>query len=417
MPWEDNDCNKPGEKPGNKSGRKNPWGNQQDSRNDGRNNPPERGGGQQGGNSPQDDIYSMLRKAQETLRNNNGGGNNGNGGGGYRPGGGGGEFLGGITPARAAILIGVAILALWLVSGFYFVQPNENAVVTTFGKFDRIDEQPGLKFHLPAPFQSHQIVDVTTERRIEIGYRDVGRGRSDLGTDMPDESLMLTGDENIIDIDFVVLWRVGDAKDYLYSIRNPEDTIKIVAQSAMREVIGRTKIQAALTEGRSQIQSDTRALAQKILDEYKAGVSINNIQLQKADPPDTVIDAFNDVQRARQEKEQLRNKAEAYRNDIIPRARGEAEKLRQQAEAYKSEVVSRATGDAARFSSVYEAYQSSKTVTAERMYLEAMEDVIKNAQTIVLDDSRGGALPYLSLNELRNRPNSVVANPNAGAQP
>lgn len=406
MPWEDN----PDDRKNPKSGRKNPWGNADQGRPMGGNPPgPQGNRPEQANNSPQDDLYTMLRKAQDSFRGN--GGNNNNAGGGFR-----------LGPFQGAGLVILGVLIIWLLSGFYFVQPNENAVVTTFGKFDRIDEQPGLKFHFPSPFQSHQIVDVTTERRIEVGYREgVSRRSNELGVDVPDESLMLTGDENIIDIDFVVLWRVNNAKDFLYSIRDPEATIKIAAESAMREVIGRTKIQAALTEGRSQIQSDTRALAQKVLDEYKAGVSINNVQLQKVDPPGTVIDAFNDVQRARQEKEQLRNKAEAYRNDILPRARGEAEKLRQASEAYRAEVVSRSTGDAARFNSVYQAYQSAKSVTAERMYLETMEDVIKKAQTIVLDDQKGAALPYLSLNELRGRPNSVVVNPAAtsqiGAQP
>jgi membrane protease subunit HflK len=403
MPWDD--------QPNNDKKRKNPWGS------GGNNRPPQgnQGGGQggdrdrdrnqgQGRNdsNPQNEIYSILRKAQDGFRG-------GNGGGGYN---GGGDFGDDREKIMRGVIIGLlALVVMWFLSGFYFVQPNENAVVVTFGKFDRTEEEPGLKYRLPSPFQSHQIVDVTTERRIEIGYREETRGRGDRnysGNDVPDESLMLTGDENIIDVDFVVLWRVSDAKEYLYSIRNPEDTIKIVAESAMREIIGRTQIQPALTEARSQIQSDSKLLIQQILDEYKAGIAVNNIQLQKVDPPGSVIDAFNDVQRARQEKEQLRNQAEAYRNDIIPRARGESEKLRQAAEAYKAEVVSQATGDAARFKSVYEAYNAARDVTAERMYLETMEQVLKNAQTIVLDD-KNGALPYLSLNELRGRGGAAAA--------
>lgn len=390
MPWDDE--NQPPNKP---TRRKNPWGNA------GQDDGPRMAGKP---SAAQDDLYTLLKKAQDNFR---GGGGNG----------GFGDILQRNPLGGIGLILGVLAL-LWLASGFYLVQPNEQAVVVTFGKYTRSDEMPGLKYRLPFPIQSHQIVDVTTERRIEIGYRGDGAGRGLTrvsGTDIPNESLMLTGDENIIDIDFVVLWRVSNARDYLYSIRNPEDTIKIVAESAMREVIGRTKIQPALTEARSQIQNDTRVLMQAILDEYKAGVAINNIQLQKVDPPAPVIDAFNDVQRARQEKEQLRNQAEAYRNDILPRARGEAEKLRQQAEAYKQEVIDRATGDASRFNAIYKAYQSAKDVTAQRMYLETMEQIIKNAQTIVLDDKGGGALPYLSLNEMRRPPASTT--PNATAAP
>lgn len=299
----------------------------------------------------------------------------------------------------------LVLLVLWLASGLYFIQPSEHGVVLTFGKLSKTVEEPGLKWHVPWPVQNVDVVNVTNERRIEVGFRTFSEGRgNDTGRDVADESLMLTGDENIIDIDFVVLWRIGDAANYLFKIRDPDATIKIVAESAMREIIGQTNIQPALTEARNKIQADTRELMQKMLDEYEAGVQINNVQLQKVDPPAPVIDAFNEVQRARQQKEQLRNQAEAYRNDIIPRARGEAEKMRQQAEAYGKEVVNRAKGDAQRFDSIYEAYKTGETVTAERLYLETMEDVINNANTIILDGSgTGGTVPYLSINEIKNR--------------
>ncbi len=312
---------------------------------------------------------------------------------------------GNVGPTKVVGLGILALIALWLVSGLFFLQPSEHGVVLTFGKYSNTEENPGLKWRMPWPLQHHQIVNVTNERRIKIGFRDVsGRGRT--GTqDVANESLMLTGDENIIDIDFVVLWRVGDAKDYLYRIRDPEATIKIVAESAMREIIGRTEIQPALTEARSQIQSDTRDLMQAMLDEYEAGVQINNVQLQKVDPPTSVIDAFNDVQRARQEKEQLKNKAQAYRNGIIPIARGEANKLLQEAEAYEQEVVNRATGDAERFIAVYNEYKNAKTVTSERLYIETLENVLSKANTLILDgqSGNGGAIPYLSLDELTKK--------------
>ncbi|MBI1326802.1 MAG: FtsH protease activity modulator HflK [Alphaproteobacteria bacterium] len=322
----------------------------------------------------------------------------------------------GSSPIRIFILAIAAVAALWLASGFYFIQPNQHGVVLTFGKYTKTEETSGLKYRLPAPFQTAQIVDVTSERRIEVGYRgEANRSSRSSMADILHESLMLTGDENIVDINFVVLWRISDARNYLFEIRDPEATIKIVAESAMREIIGRTKIQSALTEARTQVQADTRALMQQILDEYKSGVTINNVQLQKVDPPAEVVDAFNEVQRARQQKEELRNKAEAYRNDIIPRARGESEKLKQQAEGYKQEVISKATGDAARFTSVYETYQSAKTVTAERLYIETMENILQNAKIFVMSDgeSASNLVPYLPMDKLER----TTRTDNAGAAP
>ncbi len=288
------------------------------------------------------------------------------------------------------------LVAIWMLSGIYFIQPNENGVVLSFGKFTRTDETPGIKWKLPWPFQTVNIIDVTTERRIQIGYNGAPDARS--ANNAHNESLMLTGDENIVDINFVVLWRVQDAKDFMFSIRDPEDTINLVAASAMREIIGQTNIQPALTDARTRIQTDARALMQKLLDEYHAGVTINNVQLQKVDPPAAVVDAFNEVQRARQEKEKLKNEAEAYRNGILPRAKGEAERLKQDAEAYKQEVVNRAIGDAKRFDSVYQAYTSAKDVTAERMYLETVESILKNAHTVVMSNNGSNVVPLLPLN-------------------
>lgn len=305
-------------------------------------------------------------------------------------------------PLKVAVLAILALIALWIASGFYFVQPNEQGVVLSFGKYTRTDETPGLKYILPWPFQSVTIVDVTSERRVQIGFQDSQSQSPNAGsTQITDESLMLTGDENIIDINFVVLWRISDARNYLFSLRDQEETLRLVSSSAMREIIGNTKIQSALTEGRTKIQSDARALMQKILDEYKAGVTINNVQLQKVDPPEAVVDAFNEVQRARQESEREKNLAEAYRNSILPVARGEAAKLRQEAEAYKQEVINRATGDAARFDSVLSSYRQGPGVTSQRMYLETIEDVLSNARTVVIGAGAGSnILPYLPLDSV-----------------
>lgn len=372
--------------------KKNPWGRGGKKENDPIQGPWGSKGGPGGGHDGPEppNLDDMLRMAQNNFR----------------------EIFPtpkGFGPGRILAIVLAVFVVLWLASGFYFIQPNEHGVVLTFGEYTRTDEQPGLKYRFPSPFQSVEIVNVTNERRIEVGFRSMGsrnvQTQNAAIQSLPEESLMLTGDENIIDINFVVLWRIGDARNYLFRIRNPEDTIKIVAESAMREIIGRTDIQPALTEARSQIQSDTKALMQKILNEYESGVHVNNVQLQKVDPPIKVVDAFNEVQRARQEKEQLRNRAEAYRNDILPRARGEAEKLRQQAEAYKQEVINRADGDASRFTSVYEEYKKAKDVTSERIYLETMEDILKNTKNIIMDSDKSGqgVVPYLPLNDLERK--------------
>lgn len=359
---------------------RNPWGGS----NNGHQNPwggGRRTGGGSGGDRPPPDIEDMLKRAQENFRN---------------------IMPGDFGLGRAALLAIVVALTLWLISGFYFVQPNENGVVLTFGRYAKTEEQSGLKYALPWPIQQVVKVDVTSERRVEIGFNSSGTFRGQAGVDVERESMMLTGDENIIDIDFVVTWRVGKAQDFLFEIRNPEDTIKLVAESAMREIIGRTKITAALTEARGQVQADTKTLMQRILDEYKSGVVVNNVQLLKVDPPSEVIDAFNDVQRARAEAEKAQNDAAAYRNDIIPRARGQAEKTLAEAEAYKQEMIAKARGDADRFNAVFEAYRNSKDVTAERMYLETLESILQNAKTVVLDGKGAqGALPYLPINDLK----------------
>ena len=312
---------------------------------------------------------------------------------------------GGMGGRRGIFLLIVAIVLIWLATGFYRVQPDQQGVVLRFGQYVR-DAGPGLHYHLPAPIESVDRPSVTRVNRIEIGFRGAGEGRPGAGSqDLPQESLMLTGDENIIDIDFTVLWRIANAADYLFNIRDPEETIKLVAESAMREIIGRTEIQPALTEARQQIEQSTRELMQTTLDEYGAGVEITQIQLQKVDPPAPVVDAFNDVLRARQDQQRLRNQAEAYRNDIIPRARGEAERAIQEASAYREEVRNRAQGDAERFISVLTSYRLAPEVTQERLYLETMEEVLRGVQKVIIDSGDEGVgqgvVPYLPLNELQ----------------
>jgi len=328
-------------------------------------------------------------------------------------------FPGGFGGARGVILVALAVVAVWLWTGFYRVQPDEQGVVLRFGAYNRTTG-PGLNYHLPPPIETVFTPKVTFVNRIEIGYQSAAVPvRTGGPRQVPEEALMLTGDENIVDINFTVFWLIKDAKAYLFNIRNPETTVKAAAESAMREVIGETPIASALAEGRGKVEQDTRDLLQRILDSYGAGIHITQVQLQKVDPPGPVIDAFRDVQRARADQERLRNEAEGYRNSLIPRARGQAEQIIQQAEAYKQEVVARSEGDAKRFTSVQEAYEGAKDVTERRLYLETMEEVLKNTNKVIIDRSASGTgvLPYLPLPALKPSPSKQGTTPAATPAP
>ena len=304
---------------------------------------------------------------------------------------------------KPIIIFGIIILGLWLASGFYRVLPDEQGVVLRFGKYVN-QTQPGLHYHLPYPIETAVTPKVTRVNRIDVGYRSAAdTGRATSVSDVPEESLMLTGDENIVDIDYSVFWIIKDAGKFLFNIQAPEDTVKSVAETAMREVIARYDIQSILTEGRAQVEIDTQEIMQEILDSYDSGISITQVQTQKADPPNQVIDAFRDVQAAKADKERAQNEAESYSNDVIPRARGEAAQVLQQAEAYKREVVALAEGEASRFLSIYNEYRKAKTVTQERMYLETMEKVMADINKIIIDKESGsGVVPYLPLPELKS---------------
>ena len=304
---------------------------------------------------------------------------------------------------KPIIIFGIIILGFWLASGFYRVLPDEQGVVLRFGKYVN-QTQPGLHYHLPYPIETAVTPKVTRVNRIDVGYRSAAdTGRATSVSDVPEESLMLTGDENIVDIDYSVFWIIKDAGKFLFNIQAPEDTVKSVAETAMREVIARYDIQSILTEGRAQVEIDTQEIMQEILDSYDSGISITQVQTQKADPPNQVIDAFRDVQAAKADKERAQNEAESYANDVIPRARGEAAQVLQQAEAYKREVVALAEGEASRFLSIYNEYRKAKTVTQERMYLETMEKVMADINKIIIDKESGsGVVPYLPLPELKS---------------
>ena len=319
------------------------------------------------------------------------------------------KFLPGGRDGGKPIILGLIILlVIWVLSGLYRVLPDEQGVVLRFGKFVSTT-QPGLNYHLPFPVESVLTPKVTKVNRIDIGFRserDSGFSTGGGVADVPEESLMLTGDENIVNIDFSVFWVIKDAGNFLFKIQDPQGTVKAAAETAMREVIARSEIQPILTEGRSKIEIDTQEIIQNILDEYSSGIQITQVQTQKADPPDQVIDAFRDVQAARADMERSKNEAEAYANDVIPRARGEAAKILQAAEAYKKEVVAKAEGEASRFLAIYTEYAKAKQVTQERMFLETMEKVLADINKIIIDKNSGsGVVPYLPLKELNTGTN------------
>jgi membrane protease subunit HflK len=343
-------------------------------------------GGQGPGGRPQSpDLEELLRKGQDRFRA-------------AMPG-------GGLRSPRILILIGLAILAVWLLSGFYRVQADEQGVVMRFGEWTRTT-QPGLHYHLPAPFEAVLTPKVTRNNRQEIGFRsasDVGRGA--VRREVPEESLMLTGDENIVDIDFTVLWQIRNAGEFLFNIQAPEETIKAAAESAMRQIVGRTPIQLVLAEGRRDVETETQGLLQQIVDSYEAGVLILEVKLQRVDPPAAVIDSFRDVQRARADRDRQINEAQSYSNDILPRARGKAEQMRLDAEGYKEEVVRTAEGDAERFLSIYTQYALAPEVTVRRMFYETMEKVFAGMQKVIIDESAEGqgVVPYLPLDALTSQ--------------
>ena len=312
----------------------------------------------------------------------------------------------GSTGGNKPLLFGLIIIAIiWALSGLYRVLPDEQGIVLRFGKFVSTT-QPGLNYHFPYPIETVLTPKVTKVNRIDIGFRSGSdTGFSSAGVaDVPEESLMLTGDENIVNIDFSVFWVIKDAGKFLFKIQDPAATVKATAETAMREVIAKSKLQSILTEGRSIIEIETQEIAQGLLDEYESGIQITQVQTQKADPPDQVIDAFRDVQAARADMERAKNEAQAYQNDVIPRARGEAAKILQQAEAYKKQVVAKAEGEASRFLAIYKEYNNAKRVTKERMYLETMEKVLAAVDKVIIEKNAStGVVPYLALPEIKKK--------------
>ncbi|MEA2905779.1 MAG: modulator of FtsH protease HflK [Alphaproteobacteria bacterium] len=377
MPWSNQ-----GGGPWGSGGGKGPWGS---------------GPQPSGGGSSPPDLEELLRRSQDKLRTVLPGGN-----------------LGG----KGVSLILLGAILIWGLSGFFRVDTNELGVVLRFGKYVR-DATPGLNYHLPYPIETVLTPQVTVVRPIHIGMRmveDLRRGTT--VRDVPEESLMLTGDENIVDVDFTVFWQVKPAGvgEYLFNIQQPEGTVKAVAESAMREVVGRSTIQPILTGARQNIETAVHDLMQKVLDSYGAGVLITQVQLQKVDPPSQVIDAFRDVQAARADLERAQNEAQTYANRVVPEARGRVAQVTQAAEAYREQTVAEAKGQTSRFLQVFEEYKKAPDVTRQRMYLETMERLFAGTEKIIMDSgAAGGAVPYLPLPELtRPRTNPPTTTPPTG---
>jgi len=336
------------------------------------------------------DFEEFLKRGQQKIRQ-------------FMPGSGG---MGG----RGLIGLGLVGTIVWLLSGFYTVGPNEVGLNKVFGRYTG-KTGPGLNYNLPIPIGSVEKLQVTDRNTINIGfaYRQDARalnGQAQL--DLPEESLMLTGDENIADVKFVVIWQIDPVRpeDYAFNISNQRETVKAVAESAMREVIGRGQIQRILTAERQVIETDVQELMQKVLNGYKAGILVLQVQLQSVDPPEQVIAAFKDVTAAQQDQNRLRNEAESYANRVVPEARGKAAAIVQEAEGYRLQTVAEATGQVSRFNQIYEQYKKAPEVTRERLYLETMERVLGGMDKIILDQSGGqgqGVVPYLPLGALTQK--------------
>lgn len=362
---------------GGEGGGKNPWG---------------RPGGGGGFGQQPPNIEELLRKSQERMKR-------------FMPGGGGNSTL------MVGVIV-VAALALWLASGFYRVDAGEVGLVTRFGVYVNRTE-PGLNWHIPAPIESVTKVNIARPNNIAVPSRGAGDMRGTRGGPQNASVSMLTNDENIIEMQYNIQWRIADPALFTFNIRSQETLIRYATDSAMRQVVSQTTAQRALTEGRAQIAEEVQQLTQRVLDGYQAGIAITDIQLQSVEPPQQVIGAFRDVQAAKANREQARNEAEAYRNNVVPRARGEAQALIFEAEAYRQRVIAEARGEANRFLALYDSYRLAPDVTMQRLYLETMEQILRNANKVIMDQTGGGqgVVPYLPLSELRRPAGGAPAVP------
>ncbi|MBT9569341.1 MAG: FtsH protease activity modulator HflK [Thiobacillus sp.] len=348
-------------------------------------------------NSGPPDLDELWKRLNERLNGMFGGKRGGNDGGDRFSGGGaaGGNLIG--------LVIGALVL-VWIASGFYIVDTGQRGVVLRFGQYVETAE-PGPRWHLPWPIESREIVNVDQVRTVEVGYRNNVKSKA------LKESLMLTDDENIIDLQFAVQYILKDPKEFLFVNRAPEDTVLQVAETAMREIVGRNKMDFVLYEGRAEIATRAKVLMQQILDRYKTGISISQVTLQNIQPPEQVQAAFDDAVKAGQDRERLKNEAEAYFNDVVPRARGVASRLKEEAEGYKLAIIANAEGDANRFAQIATEYQKAPQVTRQRLYLDTMQTVMNNTSKVVVDQKGGNSLLYLPLDKLQQ----IVNQPYSGA--
>lgn len=362
MPWNDN---KGGGWPPGGGGGRGPWGQ----------GPSNSGGGGRGPNNVRPpDLEDIFKRVREYLR----------------------RWFPNQSPNSMMLALGGGgLLLLWVLTGVYQIQPAEQGVVLRFGQYvDKLG--PGLHVRMPYPIETVLRPNVEAENQLNVGFIRESGDADAPSIDISAESIMLTGDENVVDLDFDVFWKVADAEKYLFEVKDVENTIKAVAESAMREVVGNNKIETVQTEGRVVVQQEVQKLMQRTLDSYNAGVTVTRVILLKVDPPAQVIDAFRDVQAARADQEKRRNEAQKYQNTIVPQARGEAAKIVQDAEAYKQKAVTEAQGEAQRFNSILDQYRNAKQVTRERMYLETMQRVLGSTNKIVIEN-KSGIIQYLPM--------------------
>jgi len=353
-----------------------------------------KGGGGPGGNQGPPDLDELWRSFNQRLNSIFGRRSGGGAGGGEPPGM---RQIGG-----GAGLIAALILVVWLASGFYIVDASQRGVVLTFGKYGETT-QPGLRWRLPYPFQSHEIVNVTQIRTVEVGYR------TNVKTKVLRESLMLTDDENIVDIQFAVQWLLKDPEDYLFNDRRPEEAVLQAAETAVREVVGKSSMDFVLYEGREQIAVASQKLMQEILDRYGTGINVSAVTMQNAQPPEQVQAAFDDAVKAKQDLERQKNEGQAYYNDVVPKARGTAARLTEEASGYRQRVVANAEGEAARFRQILAEYAKAPQVTRERLYLDAVQQVMSSTNKVLIDSRGSGNLLYLPLDKLMQAAGAAAA--------
>ena len=339
------------------------------------------GGGSSGNGGS--DLEQQMKRMQERFRKRSGGGG---GGGGRRSGGGGPNF----GPLGFVVLIGIALLG-WLSTSVVMVDPTQQAAVFRFGKW-QTNFGPGLHFHLPAPLEEHDLVEVENRKETRIGKN-------------LEESLMLTQDENIVDIQFSVFWKVDSEhpENFILNVKNPSEAVEQVSESVMREVVGKTRLQSVITTERDVVQAEVAKQVQALLNDYRAGIQILAVTIDRSDPPQQVIEAFNDVNVAEQDAETNINQATQFANEVVPQARGSAQRILQESEAYRDQVLADAQGEASRFEQIYEQYRKAPRVTRERMYLETMERVLERSDKLIMDQE-SGAVPYLPLERTQPKP-------------